>query len=1003
MRRRLFKGLTSLAFMFPFYASFHAQVSGYSFSQSSDVFTPISGGTQIGVATANTSGGSLDVTLYQNQPLDFAFLFNGTSYNAINVSCDGNITFGTQTSNASLPISSTLTYAGAVAAWGRDINGFFDISGFTSDIRMETVGTAPNREIVIQWKNFRPVYSISTTNVFSFDFQVRLVETSNVIKVVYGASEFLVGSTAITGSLTTGPQVGLRGATNSDFNNRTGASWLTSEPGTANGNRMAFSTTDNFPPSGLTFIWSPPACPAPGGLALIDVTNSTADVSWSLVPSASDYTVEWGLPGFIPGTGAELGSVTIPGNSIQLTGLTPQTTYQVYVISDCGVSGFSDWAGPLNVMTTQIPVSSFPWLEDFEDGASEWAIMNGAAVNKWHVGEATNNGGDNGLYVSNDGGLSNTFTVTTYSVVHAYRDIQFPATGGEISLSFDWRAQGESCCDYLQAWLVPTSFVPTPGTAFANNITATGTAPDGRINLSGNLNMQAEYTTFNTVIPAVYFGQTARLIFQWRNDGSVGTQPPGAIDNVLIQVTNCLSPSAISISEITTTTAEVSWTQGDLASSWEIEYGPVGFTLGTGTTIVTNQIPTSIEGLDPATQYQVYIRTDCGDDTYSSWAGPVGFTTDFGCGSLFFDNGGLTGNYLPNSNEVYTICAEEEDSYVQVTFTSFDVEASWDGLYVFDGSDVNAPMIASENAAGFGALTQPGAWWGTSIPGPFVSTNEEGCLTFWFISDGVLQFAGWEATIECLPCTPNAGTDGEVDVCRLDGTLDLNEVITAGEDFGVWHFNANPSLLNGSSLNIAGLPSGTYQAFYIVSTACTSDTTVATVNVFPPSSAGNSGVIVTCNFGPMNLFDGLSGNVDLGGTWYDPAGNALSGALVIFNGQIAANYNYYYITSNGVCPADTGFVEVQLQNCASVIENELQGFEVYPNPTSDVVFVQYTGAPMTADFMLTDAKGAVIFAEKKTISVESAYEMDLSKLERGVYFLNIFGSEGSKVIKVVRN
>jgi hypothetical protein len=81
----------------------------------------------------------------------------------------------------------------------------------------------------------------------------------------------------------------------------------------------------------------------------------------------------------------------------------------------------------------------------------------------------------------------------------------------------------------------------------------------------------------------------------------------------------------------------------------------------------------------------------------------------------------------------------------------------------------------------------------------------------------------------------------------------------------------------------------------------------------------------------------------------------------------------------------------------------LQGFEVYPNPTSDVVFVQYAGAPMTADFMLTDTKGAVIFSEKKNISVESTYEMDLSKLERGVYFLNIFGAEGSKVIKVVRN
>jgi hypothetical protein len=39
-------------------------------------------------------------------------------------------------------------------------------------------------------------------------------------------------------------------------------------------------------------------------------------------------------------------------------------------------------------------------------------------------------------------------------------------------------------------------------------------------------------------------------------------------------------------------------------------------------------------------------------------------------------------------------------------------------------------------------------------------------------------------------CTPDAGTDGATDACRVDNTLDLNTVITQGEPNGVWEFNA---------------------------------------------------------------------------------------------------------------------------------------------------------------------------------------------------------------------
>src|SRR5690606_34063345 len=124
--------------------------------------------------------------------------------------------------------------------------------------------------------------------------------------------------------------------------------------------------------------------------------------------------------------------------------------------------------------------------------------------------------------------------------------------------------------------------------------------------------------------------------------------------------------------------------------------------------------------------------------------------------------------------------------------------------------------------------------------------------------------------VQVLPCTLNSGVDGTADVCRLDGTFDLTSIVTLGEDFGTWSFPSNPGVLNGSVVDVSTLPSGDYDFYYIVRTPCAEDTTTATLTIYPPSTAGNDGVITACLNEPINLLSGLSGTVDLGGQWYDP-------------------------------------------------------------------------------------------------------------------------------------
>lgn len=318
------------------------------------------GGTQLGVAVSNVSAGNLNSNVF-NATLPFTFFFDGQGYTSINVSSNGFITFGATapaTTNTT-PISNTAGYDGAVAAFGGDLNSYFDtVNGtMTGDIRMETVGTAPNREIVIQWKNFRPSNSTSTTNIYLMDFQIRLAETTNEVSVHYGSAGYQLGSTTISGTR----QVGLRGSSNTDYNNRlsnTSTNFDSSAAGTANNSSQAYNTTNatpGMPPSGLVYTWNPPTCVAPSGFTANVTSYDSATLNWntSSTPVANGYDIYYSTINTAP---SALTAPTVPGVaglSHNLNGvLTPSTTYYAWIRSNCTASDLSSWSALPVVFTT---------------------------------------------------------------------------------------------------------------------------------------------------------------------------------------------------------------------------------------------------------------------------------------------------------------------------------------------------------------------------------------------------------------------------------------------------------------------------------------------------------------------------------------------------------------------------------------------------------------------------------------------------------------------------
>jgi hypothetical protein len=98
-----------------------------------------------------------------------------------------------------------------------------------------------------------------------------------------------------------------------------------------------------------------PNCPAPIGLAVGTITNTTAVLNWTTATTStgSTFTVVYGPAGFTPPSGT--GSTTVTGITAQtttITNLQPNTNYAFYVQQVCGgFNGSSTLTGPIAFTT----------------------------------------------------------------------------------------------------------------------------------------------------------------------------------------------------------------------------------------------------------------------------------------------------------------------------------------------------------------------------------------------------------------------------------------------------------------------------------------------------------------------------------------------------------------------------------------------------------------------------------------------------------------------------
>ena len=315
--------------------------------------------------------------------------------------------------------------------------------------------------------------------------------------------------------------------------------------------------------------------------------------------------------------------------------------------------------------------ATVPYTETFE--SSTWPMANGSRTNKWYRGAAGARNGSYGLFISNDGS-NNTYDIAAEGAVWVYKTINFSETA-DYAISFDWRAYAESCCDYIRVGLVPASTTLTDGSDFST--------PSGWIDLNGGsgLNYQTAWQR-KTVIQNVTAG-TYKLAFCWRNDGSVGTDPPAAIDNIEVRKALTVAVSAgtggsasgggsFALNQRCVVTATpnsgycfLNWTEGGTAVSTNPTYA---FDVSANRTLVAN-----FSSLDANSISVAGNSVSCGNAATLTVSGLSGVTynwySDAACTDLVATGTTLTTPALYDNTTYYVKAVKESVREQYATFS----------------------------------------------------------------------------------------------------------------------------------------------------------------------------------------------------------------------------------------------------------------------------------------------------------------------------------------------
>ena len=313
-----------------------------------------------------------------------------------------------------------------------------------------------------------------------------------------------------------------------------------------------------------------------------NIDTTSAEIIW--VPGLDES--EWELEYVVYGDTNWIPLANPTNGTYTLDQLAPNTHYSVRMRSNCGGGDYSTWTTA--DFTTECGLASIPFTENF----NSYGTGNNAFPDCWTK--------------------FNNYSTTPYPYITTTNNSG--STGGSLyfysgTASYDIAVMPELNVD-----------VNTLEVTFYMRV---GSASNGLI-----VGVMTDANDFNGFVPVDTVFCTSLSVFEYKEvdlNTYMGTgrfiafksltTSTGAIyfDDLNVDlIPSCKRPGDVTVSNADMTSAVVAWTERGNATAWEIEYGPVGFTPGSGTTIQASTNPFTLTGLTSGTQYDVYVRANCG-------------------------------------------------------------------------------------------------------------------------------------------------------------------------------------------------------------------------------------------------------------------------------------------------------------------------------------------------------------------------------------------------------
>jgi hypothetical protein len=475
------------------------------------------------------------------------------------------------------------------------------------------------------------------------------------------------------------------------------------------------------------------------------------------------------------------------------------------------------------------------------------------------------------------------------------------------------------------------------------------------------------YSDASATIP--YTGQAANIVYTKplatityttvATAISTGCSASGSV--VVTVLPQCETPANVNASAISVTTATISWTapvpepgngyQYEVRTSGGAGTGPVGLTASGSTPNPT----ANITGLAVYTLYHVYVRSNCGDNVYSSWTAGYTFTT--------------------------------LSAPLSVTGVVTDVSCA----------QMNDGAIATTVTGGVGAYTY---MWSNGATSASLSNLMSGAYTV-TVTDDISNTASGSWTVaepseisgmgSPTPASCPSASDGSITANATGGTPPYTFLWSNG----------------GTSSTISNLSPGMYYLSVNDANNCGPMLSMVPVSVTSPVCANT---VVTGDITTTECYDALNTITVAGGTTtfiVEPTGHAtfIAGSKIRYlegTKVMSGGYMLGKITLTNQFCSVTKMTEVAGGKEEGPVVTERSFFNLFPNPTTGNFTLVQKG-----DRKYTNVKVEVYSMSGEKVLTESMigemkHEFRFADVSNGLYFVKVVADDYVETIKLVK-